>query len=187
MEASDDENPHYGEGLPLPAGSPAPMLQAMSAYAGATPFPSASLTPGTATPLQQHEHTAEDNMDMKLDASNSAPAAFTPRFVACSAPDVDTSTPGLGSSRSAAKSNAMLLDSPYHASDSELSFDVGPSPPVSGQHQDYLAEQEAMNTDDRWQMEASTSNSPISYISGPVANRLGSKVHASPSYDSRYA
>lgn len=171
----------------------------MSAYAnaGATPFPTTSLSHSTATPPQQYVadepslHSAKADKTVELDAAGPSPNAFSLRFVACSAPDVDTGTPVLrrqsGNPISAAKLDGMLLGSPYQATDSEISFDVMASPHTSDQQLDQHAERVSMDLDDRWQMEASSSSSPISYVSGPVANRLGSKVHASPSYDPRCA
>ena len=196
MQVYDSNN---GASPPLPSATPmqvpSPLFQAMNAYAnaGATPFPAASLTPSTATPAQQHfVHKASPQTTGQADEDPSLasplPGSFS-RFAVCSAPDVSPYSPMLlrqsEDPRSAAKSDAMMLASPYQAADSEIGFDVAPSPHVASQQVEAPAEQNA-EAHDRWQMDTSTSSSPISYISGPVANRLGSKIHASPSYDPRY-
>ena len=189
-----------GDSSSLPSASPthvsSALFQAMDAYAntGATPFPAASHTPGTATPAQRHfvhepsPQTTGGQADVEHNLASPLPGSFS-RFAVCSAPDVSPYSPMLlrqsEDPRSAAKSDAMMLGSPYQATDSEISFDVAPSPQMGSQHINASAEQN-VEVHDRWQMDASTSNSPISYISGPVANRLGSKIHASPSYDPRY-
>lgn len=189
-----------GDSSSLPSASPthvpSPLFQAMDAYAnaGATPFPAARRTPGSATPAQRHfvhkpsPQTTGGQADVEPNLASPLPGSFS-RFAVCSAPDVSPYSPMLLRQSedpcSAAKSDGMMLGSPYQATDSEISFDVAPSPRMGSQQVEAPAEQN-VEVHDRWQMDASTSNSPISYISSSIANRLGSKIHASPSYDPRY-
>ena len=168
----------------------------MSAYAnaGATPFPAASHTGDAATPYQHtpmtnlpSTETAGGQMDTELGTASPSLNVFSSRFNVNSAPDVNTCSPSahrLSVRSTVGDSNAVLVSSPYPHS--EISFATEASPHTSSKQAEYF-EEEMVEADDRWQMDASTSNSPISYITAPVANRLGSKVHASPSYDPRYA
>lgn len=172
----------------------------MSAYADAdaSPVQSDRFTPGTANRQQSRLAFQSSPYSVKESSEFGLASHYSMSQFGNSAGQSSASTPDVRSilhlqqsvdPASAAKGDFMLLGSPYQATDSEISFDVEPTQDLSAwreNHHASLPEQYATNSDDRWQIETGTADSPIGYVSGAVANRLQSKVQpASPSYDPR--